>query len=568
LKRKALTFIVLTVTLILISVSLNIKNVKSANNYTIEHATHTIKVMHNGYVFINDTIQINGQAPDGFLMGFPYKYGAYVLQCVAFNSSENFPVSLNVLLNDIMGFYGIRIDFPQETPSLFTVGIVLSNELITQTSNTSRFILDFPAYPTFIKPATVNASISIEGASYVSGTPFTYGQRNLPAFTSSPANVTFALTNAQIQLFDINELKSEFRIDETGLIEGIDSYYITNKMLTQINSIEINLPPNASNPVAQDQFGRTMTASAWVDKNTGRYKVSFTMALEKERSSRFSVKYTLPKEYMTRKEMSTFNFSYPIFNSVDYYIEKASLTFVLPEGAKISSFETSLSNSACSVIRNVFQEMIIINKEPVSYLDTLLPVENVLHFEYQYNPLWSSFRPTLWMWTLTLLGCVVTVIWKRPKVAAPITMPTVTIALRLEDLKSFVESYGEKQKIMHELGSLENMVRRGKIPRRRYKVRKKTLEIQLNTLLRNLEESKERMRRTGGKYADLMRQLEIAEIEINESDSGMQSIEARHNRGEISLEAYRKLFADYQRRKEKAETAINGILLRLREEIH
>jgi hypothetical protein len=64
-----------------------------------------------------------------------------------------------------------------------------------------------------------------------------------------------------------------------------------------------------------------------------------------------------------------------------------------------------------------------------------------------------------------------------------------------------------------------------------------------------------------------MRQLEIAETEINEVEANIKSIEARHSRGELSLEAHRKLLSDYQRRKEGAGTTINGILLRLREEI-
>ena len=37
--------------------------------------------------------------------------------------------------------------------------------------------------------------------------------------------------------------------------------------------------------------------------------------------------------------------------------------------------------------------------------------------------------------------------------------------------------------------------------------------------------------------------------------------------GELPLEDYKKSLVDLQRRKEKAETAITGILLRLREEI-
>jgi chromosome segregation ATPase len=110
-------------------------------------------------------------------------------------------------------------------------------------------------------------------------------------------------------------------------------------------------------------------------------------------------------------------------------------------------------------------------------------------------------------------------------------------------------------------------VQKGRIPRRRYKVQKKTLEARLNTLSRSLSEASERMRSAGGHYADLMRQLEVAETDINDVEANVKTIEVRHSRGEVSLEAYRRLTADYQHRKEKAETTIDGILLRLREEI-
>jgi hypothetical protein len=64
-----------------------------------------------------------------------------------------------------------------------------------------------------------------------------------------------------------------------------------------------------------------------------------------------------------------------------------------------------------------------------------------------------------------------------------------------------------------------------------------------------------------------MLQLEVAESELNEVENAVKSIESLHNRGELSLEAYRKRLDDYQHRKEKTETTINGILIRLREEI-
>jgi hypothetical protein len=77
----------------------------------------------------------------------------------------------------------------------------------------------------------------------------------------------------------------------------------------------------------------------------------------------------------------------------------------------------------------------------------------------------------------------------------------------------------------------------------------------------------EKMRASGGHYASMMRELEVAEIELNEVETNLRSIEARHSRGELSLEGYRKLLGDYERRREKTETTIDGILLRLREEI-
>jgi len=575
-KKTALAITMVTVAIIiLVSVSFNIKTVQAqkAGNYTINHVNHEIEVLYNGYIFINDTIQITGNASDGFLMGFPYKYGSYILRCVAYNSSDIFPVTLNVPLENRVGFYGVEIDFSQGTPQLFTVGFILSNNLLTQdASNTSLYTLDFPAYPSLTKAVAVcNVSISLpEGTTYISGTvnASNYSEENLPEFTYSPANVTFSLTGDKMQLFDVKELKSEVRISGTGEIEGSDSYYITSKSTASISSIEIILPPNASSSSAQDQFGRTMSQPAMTDEKTNRYKISFSSSLESYRSTRFTVKYRLPSNYTTQMGTNNFNVTFPLFRNVNYYIEWASVTFVLPEGARMSSFETTLIGSEYNIARGVFQEIVTINRGNISYLENVLPLENVLRIVYEYNPLWLSFRSTLWMWALAIVGCTVAIVWKRPKAPARVSVPIVGMRLRPEYIKSFIDAHEEKKKIIFDIESLENRVRKGKIPRRRYKVQRKTLETRLSTLSRNLTEFKEKMRAAGGQYVELMQQLEIAETEINEVEANIKSIESRHSRGELSLEAHRKLLSDYQRRKERADTTINGILLRLREEIH
>jgi hypothetical protein len=569
----------LAVTAILIFIaffSLNIKLAFAQTGSSITSVNHTVEILYNGYILINDSIEFAGQTPNSFLIGFPYKYGSHILKCVAYDSNNVFPVKLDVPLENKIGFYGVEVDLSQGSPQVFAVAFVLSNDLLTVSQ--SDYTLDFPAYPALTEKVG-NCSVTIvlpQGASNIMVAKddgvvnaSTYS-RELSAFVYSPANVTFSYTGDKLRLFDVKELKREITISGLGEIEGLDSYYISSKSPDNIGYVEVVLPPNASNPSAEDQFGRKMPDLEVVDREKNRYKVTFSLPLEGYRSTRFSVKYSLPSQIYinTQEGANSFNASSLLLKDVDYYIEAASVSFTLPEGARILTPENILIGSSCYISRSAFQETVTTDKQGVTYLESVLPSENVLRIVYEFNPLWLAFRPTLIMWALAVFGLTVVVVWRRPKaavrVAAP--LPAAAVRLRPEYIKSFVNAYDEKRKIVSDLESLETRVRKGKIPRRRYKVQRKTLETRLNSLSKSLAEYKERMRATGGLYADLMRQLEVAETEINEVEASSRSIEARHSRGELSLEAYRKLLADYQRRKEKAETTINGILLRLREE--
>lgn len=569
-KKEILTFIVLMVTiLILASPAFNFRTVKANENtnYTIEKVNHVIEVMGNGYIFINDTIEISGETKS-FWIGLPYKYGSYVVRCIAYNATHFFPVNLNVPIEKHVGFYGVRINFPQGTPQVFTVGFVLSNNLITQDpKETDRYTLDFPAYPSLIKQAIICDAFIIlpVDAQFIGGTvdATEYSKENLSAFTYSPANATFLLTKEEIQIFDVKKLEREIRINEMGEIETTDTYYITNKAFKEMSFIEVALPPNSSNPRAFDRLGRKMAQPKETDV-TNHYKVTFTLPVETDKFTSFTIKYSLPRQTYIRQESSdNFILTLSLFSHLNYFINYSSVTYILPEGAKFLGFEETTVKVFYTVKKSVFQETLSIQAQNVFWLDTL-----TVGIKYKYNILWLSFRPSLWIWALVVLGCTIVYIWKRPKAAISVTVPTVAMRLHAEHIESFVSAYEEKKKVLLEIKSLEVKARKRKIPRRRYKVRRKMLETRLNTLVRNLAELKEKLRAAGGRYADLMRQLEVAETDIGEIETNIESIEARHRRGELSLGAYRRLRAEYERRKKKAETTIDGILIRLREEIH
>jgi len=594
--KKAATgvFTVLAIIIMLIMAnSLSIRKVKAATDesalYIVEHVAHTVNVLYNGYIFINDTIQIKGNASSGtmlsnFLIGFPHKYGSYVLYGIAYDASTIFNVTLNAPLENRIGFYMGEIIFQQPldisngTDHVFTIGFILSNNLV-QALGANNYFLDFPAYPTLTNPA-INCSVKInlpkdsteiiikkDDGNLINASA--YSKTPLPAFTHSPANLSFTISTDKMPLLDIRELKREVKITDLGEIEVSDTYSVSSKSSADISFIEVRLPPNASKPSAHDQFGRKVEkGSGWSDEKKKIYKAALASPLESNKSTIFTVKYFLPTQSYIKDIEGTrrLNLTEFLFPAINYYVEQATVIIVLPEGARILSMEKPLICSIGSMKRNVFQETITLNNRYVSYLENALPLESTPQVVFDYNPLWLSFRPALWTWALTIIGCAVAIAWRRPKAPPKVPVPTVAIRLRPEQIKSFIDAYEEKRKITLELDSLEAKVQRGKIPRRRYKVQKRTLEIRLSTLSRNLAELKEKMRAASGAYADFMRQLEIAETEINEVEANIKSIEARHNRGELSLEAYRKLLADYQHRKEKAGTVIDGILLRLREE--
>lgn len=562
------TFAVLFIS-VFVLFSLNNGTVHAQPESTIQSVNHTIGLLGNGYVFINDTVTLNATGQQSFPIGFPFKYGQGLLRCDAYSTSEVFPVNLNVPMKDRVGFYGVKVDFPHGAPSLFTVQFVLDNRFFVENpEGATGFGLDFPGYPTLVEPAgECNVTILLPPDSVVisnttEGT--SYRKVNLPEFTHSQEFILFQDSGGNVQIIKINELSRQLSVSEFGGIVSSDSYYITNKQSESLNFTNIPLPQNVSSVTAQDQFGRTLTQPIQV-ADGNKYKISFLEPIRANESTRFTVRYSLPTSYIVQSGINNFAFNISLFHDLDSYIDQTSVSFMVPEGSTVSSFEDTITDGRRDILRNVFQETATVSMNGLISFDSFS-----VKILYSYNPLWLSFRPTIWIWVLTIVGSVILAVWLRPKApstGATAAQPTAMTRLTPESLKTFTDSYEEKMKITAEIDSLETRVRKGRIPRQRYKVLRRTLETRLNTISRDLEESKQTMRGAGGKYSDLMRQLEIAEAQINEAETNIASIEAQHSRGERSLEAYRKFMSDYTRRKEEAETAISGILLRLREEI-
>jgi len=576
-KRAAAVVVLIVFSVaVLLPFSLSTRMVLAQDSYTIQRVDHEVEIMYSGHVVIRDTIHLSGQLTGDFLIGFPYKYGSYVLKGMAYDANNNgFPLSLGVQLTDRTGFYGAKVSFPQGDPQVFTVVFILSNSLLSQDSSSNVFTLDFPAYPSFTKEvARCNVAIILPGASptitvtkddgEVSATSFV--KENLPVFTYSPAVANFSLSSGSLQIITLKELSRQIAISPVGDIVVFDSYRITNNGASSLVSLKIGLPLAASNIVARDEFGRILTSNVLTSSGNTRFvNFTFISSIKSGASTLLTAEYTLPSVSSTTPH---FTLNFDLFPNFDYYVEAAKITFVPPEGARFLVPQFSSIDFSSSLIREAFQETLSISREGVSKVDSVVLSEDV-QVTYDYSPLWLSFRPTLWMWTLVVVGCVIVAFWKRPKTSAPlrIATPEASIALSPAHFRAFTEAYEDKSRIASELKTLEERAQKGRIPRRRYKVQRRTFEVRLDNISRNIAGLKKVFRSAGGNYASLVRQLDVAEAELVEVETNTRTVEVRHRKGEFPLEAYKRSLADYQRRKEKAEATINGILLRLREEI-
>ena len=569
--------------------------------YTITQVNHQIQVLYTGQVVIQDTIQVSGQVTNGFMIGLPAQYSNDILSAVAYDSNSVFQVNLGVQLGSRSGFYGAKVNFNGQTPSVFTVAFVLSNSLITQ-KDTGDFTLNFPAYPSLTQDVgSCNVTLTFPSTPRIitvtksDGDVDTenYAAQNLPAYTYSPGSAAVQVTNETIQLADVTHLNREITIGPTGQVSGSDTYTIINNSTYTMTSFILDVPTSASNVVVKDETGTVLSiGSSPASTNVLQKNATLVTPVSTGQSAIMTVSYNLPSATIQGSQYTLSSFN--LFPDFKCYVEQASLTFNPPEGATIITPKLSSLGSSSTLTRSAFQDTLTIIKDGISNIDYSLPQSNTIQLSYTYNPIWVSFMPTLWLSLVAVIGCVGAVIYQKRKPGekeravtrkATVSTPKPTAAASAEQVKSaetrtaaatgqritgesireFTDSYENKKRLNTEMRSLDIRAQKGKIPRRQYKVQRRAIEVRLETLSRNTTRMKETLRSQGSAYSDLIKQLDSAEEDLAEAEDNIKNLEDQQSRGEISIEAYKRTIGDYQKRRDKAESALNGILLRLRE---
>ncbi|MGD0451030.1 MAG: hypothetical protein ABSA79_08280 [Candidatus Bathyarchaeia archaeon] len=567
-----------------------------STGYSIDKVDHSIEVMYSGQVVVRDTIHVSGSVTDGFPIGLPALYSTDVLKVVAYDSNNVYSVNVGTPLGDQSGFYGVQVNFNGNSPSVFTVAFVLSNSLITDLTG-GNYSLNFPAYPSLTQNvASANVTLTLPATSgnltITKNDGVTnetnYITQNLAAYTYSAATATFQVSPGDFHLTTIDQLTRQINVDPSGKVSAVDSYHMTNNGVLAISSFVFGLPSKATSIVVKDEFGRALATTTSSGNTSDIFLANATMIsiLSSSQSTSFTINYNLPSATIQSSQFILNNFK--LFSYFSYYVEQATITFTPPEGANIVTPQLSSLDSSSTITRSTFQDSLTMTREGISYVDYSSPESNTIQFSYDYNPVWASFRPTFWGALLGAIGCVVAVFYTRrkpsekepvmskaerhiskqkpsaPAQKAEEVQRVTGQAITSENLKEFTDAYEEKKQLNNELKAMDARAQKGKIPRRQYKVQRRAIEIRLETIARNINKVKAALR-SSSNYADLVKQLDSAEEDLSDAEQNIRKLETGQSTGEISIETYKKNIGDYQKRRDKAESTINGILLRLRE---
>jgi len=333
-------------------------------------------------------------------------------------------------------------------------------------------------------------------------------------------------------------------------IKVSDEYELVNRAGPHMEKIKLLLPKEARHISARDPVG-VLDISMKEKRSFKEVTVSLRSSINKGESLSLTVSYVLPWSSWTEKKgISNFELALRASEGLCWTVDRMFLKIVLPMGA---SLKTSSPRPDELTKRFFYQEVGFI-------LSPVIPgYGQRIKVEFSYSPFWSSFWPTLWASMAGLVACLVI------KAIGPAGPALPAVAIPADKVLRFVEVYERRTRLRNELSALREALREKKISRRKFKTRSKAVGDELARLEKQIASLMAELRGAGGLISELVRDLEVAESELESVERDLRSLEARYTRKEIGSEAYRRLLREYRRREDRAYTAIKEALLRLKE---
>ena len=376
----------------------------------------------------------------------------------------------------------------------------------------------------------------------------------LDSFNSTVWRVTFGSSATQ-NVFTVSAGRL-IQISQSGSLQVTDSYNITNLGPT-LSSVAFKVPKGVSSITERYVLGlqieQPATSPTITANSDGTSTVTFSPffgSVPFNQSFRAKIFYALsPNTYIFTSSLGIFTVNFALFNNVQFYAPTLLTKIVTPSGFRL--------NSLTGQVPQISGNQISLLATPVT------PVSSLgFSMTYQLDPFWSSLSPLSWVGLVeAALAAGSLAVLSRPSAEGVLTgAPSQLIT-------KFVELYDEKSSMRLESDKMEEDLARGALNRYDYKQRRRMLDRRMTEIDRTLAPVEEQLSAAQGRYSDMIKRIERAEVELNVIKTTANDLRNQNRSGKISRDLYESLNADLIRRKQKAEQTIDTIIINLREEI-
>ena len=366
------------------------------------------------------------------------------------------------------------------------------------------------------------------------------------------------------------ELKRTFSIDAWGYILGHEEHTFRvdspNPRFSDASrlwtSIEVTLPPGSEFLRTFDNLfnlsGSVLTEPTNAT-HPGILSVALGYFLEEGDVYQFFVEYRIPLDFHQLVLQTGQFFRFDPYFEEPWLIEKQITEFILPPGSWLQAIPDGSDVS----ISSTGQYMVSYHDVNVTSLHRA-----EINFNYVYPIPPTLARPMVFFLIAIVISLMYVVVRRTPYFREE---EEDVVVLRDVDpviLGEFCNLYGEKIALLLQTERLEQSMLQGKISKPRYRKEKKNFERKIRTLNGELASRSQQLIEAGGKYESNCNQLEVLEAERISAIEALHALEQRYRQKRITAQVYQKLQKDLQKRRDRAVSRMDRILLSLREELN
>ena len=376
-------------------------------------------------------------------------------------------------------------------------------------------------------------------------------------FLSSILAVHFSLASAQTPIQYPN-VKTEVTISSFGTVQVTRTFRIINTGSNSLSGTPIFLPKDATDIMATDSLGPI--TSTVTDNETGKtVTITFRYPLKGvEGGVIYNDTYTFFLHYLssstsfiTQTEFGSFRFQYNASTGIELPVAQNTVVVTLPEGSTFSS-----SDPIGYVYTLGFNPTVSLNF-------TNLQPNGMLNFivDYDFLPIWSAFRPTLWVGTVVaIIGAILLIRRRFGKTESP------KGSIHLGSLRSLANYLDEQLDLWRDLNKLEEASDNGSLRRKDYNSRKRILDERRKELSKSVSRLKKNVRQVSPRYAKMVVRIDAIEKEITSLRSNLSELRHKFRSSRMSRKSFENQAEAIKRRMRKVAASMETIIIELREE--